>query len=96
MPDDLDSQEQLESKAETEPSQEPHAGRSFGKALAESLLDLFNPFEALCEPELVVAALVIVAAAVVIGLIGLMGWGLWAGAQEVLLGGGPPQGLGLK
>ena len=103
MPDDLDSDQQLEDEVATDQPQ-ARERRSFGRKIAECLLEIFNPVDALGElvgePELGLVVLeivlVAVAAALVIGLIGLIGWGFWTAVQEAFFGGGPPQGLGLK
>src|SRR5262245_14428823 len=91
MPDEQDCQEQLENvqleaEAGTEPSQEPDAGRSFGRGVGESLFGLLDPFE---DPE---SGMVVLG----VGVIALIGWVIWAVLKGAFLGGDPPQGLGLN
>jgi len=89
MPDDPMSQEPLAEGAEADSNTSPQSSDSV-------LLEVFNPFEALeifLDKDVGLFLLVVVVAAIPIILVAL---GLWSLVQEVFVGGGPPQSLGLK
>ena len=76
-------------------------GNGFLRGALKSVFAMADPFEAFgeifCDPEggLVILVVVIVFAFAIILLVAVLG-GLWSAVQEAFMGGGPPQGLGLK
>lgn len=92
MADELTPQEQNEGNGEAYAA--TLLPQSAGETSMNGLAESFNPIEALEivfeEPG---AGLMAIAGFVVIMFIAA---GLWSAVQELLFGGGPPQGLGLK
>ena len=70
---------------------------SFFRGMLGKILEEANPFEVVFEiinePAAGMALLIFIVAIAVIVMISA---GLWSAVQETFLGGGPPQGLGLK
>jgi hypothetical protein len=70
---------------------------SFSRGMLGKILEEANPFEAVFEiinePAAGMALLIFIVAIAVIVMISA---GLWSAVQETFVGGGPPQGLGLK
>jgi len=85
--DELTSQEQIEDDDAT--VQRPGFGDTF--------MEIFNPLEAVEvvfeDPRAGLVVLVVVAGVCAVAFIAC---GVWSAVQELLFGGGPPMGLGLK
>jgi hypothetical protein len=91
----LASQEQIENEDEAQVAalQRRSAGDTFTNGLAE----IFNPLEALEvvveEPKAGLVFLVVIAG---LAAIAFIAGGIWSAVRELLFGGGPPMGLGLR
>jgi hypothetical protein len=93
----LNLRPRLEPKGQAKAEVDAPPDQETGSSFTEGLLELCNPFEALeWMPEDPRAALILVVLFGVVILATFILTGLWSAVQEVLSGGGPPQGLGLR